>query len=266
MPRLLMLSLPADRCFGHMPHATDRVRTAPQGWQLRAQKPKCLPQYARGVALQLRSNLGRSHPRITLDKAMHMVAWIVPALVAGWRCPLHTRRTLASAQRPHLLTHSLRRCVNPGGRCRAKLGLVQQSRGTDDTRPQVPHCHLGLYRCRTSLSWYMNTWPHIVLPPLHVSLAAGLQGLTDELALFWARRQLCAKFGSMETRMSCYHSLIETHTGRWWQSIIWSALPKPVSGSPLRQTASLRNREAASFSRCSVSKKSIVWACLSTAR
>src|SRR5215813_12859341 len=39
-----------------------------------------------------------------------------------------------------------------------------------------------------------------------------------------------------------------------------------VSGSPLRRMAFFRNRSAASLSRYSVRRKSIVWPCLSTAR
>ena len=114
----------------------------------------------------------------------------MPALVLGWRCQRHSRRTLASVQRPHVLIHWPSMCVSPAWCCRAKSGRVQQSRGTDDTRPQVPHCHTGLCRCRGYLSWYMNSWPHIALSPLHASPAEWPNGLTGDLLLFLALRQL----------------------------------------------------------------------------
>lgn len=114
----------------------------------------------------------------------------MPALVVGWRCQRHSRRTLASVQRPHVLTHWPSRCVSPAWCCRAKSGRVQQSRGTDDTRPQVPHCHTGRCRCRGYLSWYMNSWPHIALSPLHASHAEWPNGLPGDLLLFLALRQL----------------------------------------------------------------------------
>src|SRR5262249_8392153 len=72
-PLLLVLDVTAHGCFRHVADRSDVVAATPQGRQLRAQMPKLLPQDSGRVALKLGSQLRRSHPRITLDKQMHVV-------------------------------------------------------------------------------------------------------------------------------------------------------------------------------------------------
>ena len=69
----LVLNIAAYRCLRHTTYRTNEIASTPQRRQLRAQMPKLLPQETRRVALQLRSNFGRSYIRSTLHKQMHMI-------------------------------------------------------------------------------------------------------------------------------------------------------------------------------------------------